>query len=71
MFKKGDRFRHRNCLDTDIIVSKVVSQDTNSTYLEIYYYNRHYRAIILPKTEVVEIEQSQFANWSKIEENFL
>ena len=71
IFKKGDRIRHRDCLDIDLIIVKTVADDINSSYLEVYYYNRFYRAIVILKTEIVEIEKEHLDNWLLIEENFL
>ena len=67
MFHKGERWRHQNCIDVDIIVEKVVYRGPNYWKLKVFYWNRHYKDIILPTTDLVKIKCEDLSKWKLME----
>ena len=66
MFKKGDRWRHVNSLDIDIIVTNVSYVGPEYVKLKVLYLNRNYNSIIFPKAETVQIKREDFPKWELI-----
>lgn len=67
MFKIKGRYRHVSCLDIDIIISNVLSDDKYG----VYYWNRHSEYLIDEVMNIVEIKKDNYKNWFLIEENFI
>ena len=68
MFRTNERWRHRNCLDIDIIIQKVIYRDIDRMKLKVLYWNRHGGYLILPKADNIEIKTQDFKNWSLVQE---
>lgn len=62
MFKPGEFWRHRRCLDTDIRIGSVIEY-TGFVLLRIRYWNRHYGAFAHESAETVTIQRIDFLNW--------
>ena len=66
MWYRGARYRHRNCLDIDIEVLKVMFRDSKRVKLKIQYiYQRNGLSLGFPPQRV-EINKSDFENWSMV-----
>lgn len=67
MFRPFEKWRHRNCIDIDIIVQKVTYQGLKYFKVKVLYFNRHYKDIIFSKPDTVKINREDFNNWSLVE----
>lgn len=71
MFKVANRYRHRNCLDMDIVVTYIHKVGHYGTDLDVLYWNRNYNSPAVGGTEEVFIKKDDYPNWTLVEENFV
>lgn len=69
MFKRFRKFRHRNCLDIDIIVKDILSENEEFISLKVWYWNRNYNSLATIKIDKVTVKKKDFKNWSQIRES--
>lgn len=68
IFKKGNKIRHVNTLDVDLIVHDVrLSDSSDFVELKVWYFNRHYNILIGHGPDPVCISKSDAYKWSVIE----
>jgi len=70
MWYRGARYRHRNCLDIDIEVIKVMFRDSKRVKLKVQYINQRSGLSLGFSPERVEIKKEDFKNWSMPTYNF-
>jgi len=68
MFRPGDRWRHKNCLDIDLIIVAVTYAGPSLTRAKVLYWQRHMGALMTTTTETVTIKRKDFGNWQRIED---
>lgn len=68
LFKAGNRIRHKKCLDMDLIVSRVIHCSDDEVILEVYYWSRFYKTLMISNMEEITINKDQYSNWRLIEE---
>jgi hypothetical protein len=66
MWCNGARYRHRNCLDIDIEVVKVMYRDSNRIKLKVIYVRQSDGASYGFPPERVEIKRKDYCNWSPV-----
>ena len=68
MFVKGHRYRHKDCLDVDVIVTKViVSESPEYVKANVLYWHRTLAKVMIPEIEEVKIKTEDFKNWEMVE----
>jgi len=65
MFQNHKQYRHDSCLDIDIIVQEVFTEDTDSSIIFVGYWNRHYRCY-QGKCEVVQVKNKDYHLWKEV-----
>jgi hypothetical protein len=70
-FKVASRYRHRDCLDVDIVVTYIHKVGYYGSDIDVLYYNRNYNDLAQGGTEQVFIKKEDYPNWSLVEENFI
>jgi hypothetical protein len=68
MFRPMELWRHRNCLDIDILVLKIQFQHSDYVMAKVKYWNRHYKVFSWADPETVKILRSDFSKWTLVEE---
>lgn len=71
MFRIGELWRNRNCLDIDFIVTRVSYQNAEYVKLNLLYWNRHGKYVIMPASEQVKIYRKDFHNWELLSQKAL
>jgi hypothetical protein len=59
--KNGNLYRHRNCIDVDIYIVKIVHIGKDSFKAKVRYWNRHGNYVI--ETDQVVIQKKDLPNW--------
>lgn len=65
-FKPGNRYRHRNCLDIDLNVEKILGESDELISLIVCYWNRHMDFPQGPMPDVVRVKKSDLSNWALV-----
>lgn len=64
--KPGNIIRHNHCLDTDLVIVKVVTATSEFVRLRVLYWNRHYKTIMDETPETIIIYKKDFNGWKKL-----
>lgn len=64
MFLQTRTYRHKNCLDIDIYVSKITYRGPNYWKLRVFYVHQRLGYII--EKETVKINKKDFKNWKEV-----
>ena len=66
-FQKGARIRHRNALDVDLWITKVMGTGPTSITFNTLYLNTHYNgSLIFSEPETVTIDHRHLGNWKLV-----
>lgn len=59
-------WRHRSCLDMDLVVLNVAYLDPEIIKLKVLYQNRHNGYFFDSEHEVIKLKVKDLKNWSKV-----
>lgn len=69
-FKRWKHYRHKNCIDVDIIIVGNINETDQGTVTQVAFWNRHFKKF-QGEIESVLIEKTQYENWEEIEDTQL
>lgn len=68
VFKKGNRIRHINCLDMDLIIAtNPYENSAGDLELVVSYWNNKYEAYMVAGLDVVWVKKDDRSKWRVIE----
>lgn len=65
MFRSGYKYRHRNCLDLDIEVFKVLGENDSIISLIVSYWNR--AGFYQGRMQVVSVKKKDLESWKRLD----
>lgn len=66
MFRPGELWRHKNCLDIDVEIKKVGYMCSEYFKIRVKYWNRHIGVYCWNDPETVKIKREDFYKWKLI-----
>jgi hypothetical protein len=63
-------YRHKDCLDLDIKVEKIIHFGKDELTLAVLYWDRFHKKFLLPEVDVVSIKTKDFHNWKKVQHDY-
>jgi len=66
MFKPGDIWRHKHCLDIDIEIQKIQYRGPDYWKIKVMYWNRHMKTYAHWDSEIVKIYKTEWPKWKLV-----
>lgn len=64
--RAGEVYRHKRCLDMDIMVTKIQYRGPTYFKAKVLFINRHNGNLLWESAVTVKIERSELRNWEHI-----
>lgn len=66
-FTRGALYRHRSCLDIDILIANICFVGPKYAVVKVFYILQRNEGILNPEPQTVRIQKKDWPNWTRIE----